>query len=854
MVDEKEAERRHRNQLAAAAAAAAAEEEQPPNAATTNNEANCDTGTNTTEEDPTPASTTVASTSRGEGAGRTAADTPSSSLSLPSTNRACAEEEVDTSCSRNSGAHVPESDDVIDDDNNEINNNNRRTSIGSNTWMEGLQTLAAGAGISSGTSSSSAGDTTGSSSRPPAGLGRPARVHPAMLSSAASRSTNASSTRSPQRTNSHDETAAAGSGGSGGPTSRTTLERSAIANFAATDSIFDSTVTSGEMSTISGILTDGESVAHRATRWRRSNLDRAVGDDPSVDTADVSALTEDRFLSATGVLPLRPTAESSPTITGFASRRPVPSYRNRPGAYHVSGIDSAAPGLTTLRRSITNEGDYIDEDEIDMVAGAPPRHPATMMISGGGGPGGSSSGGGTGEIMINPGIDVQFVTEAVAVDDDVPVAARVVEDVDLHVEDGWNEDGSSPDSTATDGDGGNKDSKRRRLRWVASLAIMLVLAVAVAVAIVVGESSNASEPVNVGAVSDNASASDVAQGGSFAGDVDLGFFQTPPTCWASGYLPKCGQCWCAPSTAEDDGSYACPELPEWIINECTAPNRRAELAEFYRSFELASVPDYLGESPIMHLGNFALSNISEQNRENPPQPCDPYAGILEGTTRADNPHLGFPPCYPQGSQWPYSSREEDMVCAYKFVDPVSDVESCKGRKYDLVSYDSEEEANADGALVTHGGPCGFCSNAHDLASFIEDTMSQIDTTRFVQCRSSQDDFAECLIGELQLSASCGTWFLAFQSPNFGACRDQCMEEKKTFMGSGKSVWDVQGPPPACEPSGCLECVREYTKVGAALAGRNTRQQPGGIFSASRYYECSAFEHPKVVFDPCDGLV
>jgi hypothetical protein len=70
--------------------------------------------------------------------------------------------------------------------------------------------------------------------------------------------------------------------------------------------------------------------------------------------------------------------------------------------------------------------------------------------------------------------------------------------------------------------------------------------------------------------------------------------------------------------------------------------------------------------------------------------CYPFAntlGPLNGYPKSNLPQCAIPP------------QTFDTVCAYKFEDGTD----CSGRNYEILTYDSEQLAQDDGAIVTHSG-------------------------------------------------------------------------------------------------------------------------------------------------------
>ena len=58
---------------------------------------------------------------------------------------------------------------------------------------------------------------------------------------------------------------------------------------------------------------------------------------------------------------------------------------------------------------------------------------------------------------------------------------------------------------------------------------------------------------------------------------------------------------------------------------------------------------------------------------------------------------------------------DEAVCAFTYLLALED--SCA--TYSYATFESEKAANAAGSFVTHRSQCGVCSNAQDLAIFLQ---------------------------------------------------------------------------------------------------------------------------------------
>ena len=75
----------------------------------------------------------------------------------------------------------------------------------------------------------------------------------------------------------------------------------------------------------------------------------------------------------------------------------------------------------------------------------------------------------------------------------------------------------------------------------------------------------------------------------------------------------------------------------------------------------------------------------------------------------------------QSPQSPHSFRCRPV---HRFLDGLARTLGClrhsrRTRAYTLQDYPSEEQATADGARITHSGPCGQCSSLQNLAIYIQ---------------------------------------------------------------------------------------------------------------------------------------
>jgi hypothetical protein len=124
-------------------------------------------------------------------------------------------------------------------------------------------------------------------------------------------------------------------------------------------------------------------------------------------------------------------------------------------------------------------------------------------------------------------------------------------------------------------------------------------------------------------------------------------------------IGRCGDCWCIPG---DDGLDECPDSGEGITDTFDL-----EYHMFWNTFKLANEDD----APFLTLD----------------EDCYPFADAII------DPIAGYPE-----SSGPQCTKPAGGVCGYLFTE---EVETCAGRPYEIVTYESRQAAEEAGAVVTH---------------------------------------------------------------------------------------------------------------------------------------------------------
>jgi hypothetical protein len=144
-----------------------------------------------------------------------------------------------------------------------------------------------------------------------------------------------------------------------------------------------------------------------------------------------------------------------------------------------------------------------------------------------------------------------------------------------------------------------------------------------------------------------------------------------------------------------------------------------------------------------------------------------------------------------------------------------------------------QAARSRGLYVTHTGPCGLCSNLHDLSIYIEKalTLRKLSTIcAFAGLRGIKSGI-KCLNKLINFTLGCSKIW-AYNPLN---TQQQCPE---CFI-SAITREPVQAPAPSCTLNDCLQCDEDKSgPVFKKFAGRN-RRNSGIVTDIIR--DCSDFQ-------------
>jgi hypothetical protein len=306
-------------------------------------------------------------------------------------------------------------------------------------------------------------------------------------------------------------------------------------------------------------------------------------------------------------------------------------------------------------------------------------------------------------------------------------------------------------------------------------------------------------------------------------------------------VQSCTDCWCVPGDGTFDSpgySNFCPKLKK---RELVYDNETIE-----GFLDYTEIGDFVGLEP---------------------PDCQPYPNLASA--------LDQEPCDPVTTK-----RAPKQVCGFKY-NSADGCRSGSNRFYELKTYRNKIQAIEDGAVITHTGRCGACSNHQDLAIYMKpgvlDIVSATCGLLFLDFMDSDlslkpaTDYAETFASaklcfatlnftvmdpKLGLSPDCAhVW--ASNSLNTavncweGTCKkweadpvpvDDCC---KTANLLEQKPWETNNMD-TCEINGCLKCdEKESGRIFKKYAGR-TRRNSGIIGAIKR--PCGSIENLKQ--DPC----
>lgn len=265
---------------------------------------------------------------------------------------------------------------------------------------------------------------------------------------------------------------------------------------------------------------------------------------------------------------------------------------------------------------------------------------------------------------------------------------------------------------------------------------------------------------------------------------------------AQDFPQRCGDCWCI------NGNDTCPTFTTNISYTFSA-----EMYNAYASFTQTSVPIPLVDAS----GNT----------------CFPFKDSVGQLSGYDGSALNQ--CV--------GPKTTEGVCAFKFTTNNS---TCDGRPYELISYSSSDAATADGAVVTHKGPCGVCSSAQDLSVRMKHVTDLASKTlpcavvyKLDTQSSSEVRFAELFtcVKNLGFSDPCGELWAHYLATNGNLCASNC---SKGYTG----VPVLNGDPPNCTLSECLQCSADIFQDDFDMLSGRTMSASGIIDAIAR--PCSTF--------------
>jgi hypothetical protein len=186
----------------------------------------------------------------------------------------------------------------------------------------------------------------------------------------------------------------------------------------------------------------------------------------------------------------------------------------------------------------------------------------------------------------------------------------------------------------------------------------------------------------------------------------------------------------------------------------------------------------------------------------PPSYTDADVAHLESFTLVDGPGIL--------SEDPYQSSPDIEPDNSQFCAVIPQSEA---NQYRLANYDTESEAVADGAMVTHQGACGQCSSLQNLAVYMahSDLTDPVRNCGIEGIVAGEEANIECLM-EIGFDLPCAQiWYFNTQNTR-NICLDVCLESlNSTHHKEDGSLND------------CIQCDEDNSgPVFKTVSGRTRR--------------------------------
>ena len=263
----------------------------------------------------------------------------------------------------------------------------------------------------------------------------------------------------------------------------------------------------------------------------------------------------------------------------------------------------------------------------------------------------------------------------------------------------------------------------------------------------------------------------------------------------------CGECWCIPDESTDG---LCPD----------------RTTAFPQLYPLDMVYNF-GNKTLVDPDTFDVvtsNNLYELE-------CNPYEGVSANTNPPWAAYQGCNLTPPQLFSNTSATGYDDAVCAFLYPD-YEETGNCD--TYTYKTYPSKQEAEDDGAVITHTKQCGVCSNAQDLSVF----LAQPDlTSAGIACslKPTLNGKITCYQEDVGFTYACAQIWARDSQHDSQYC---------VCLGCNPDA-PPYGPPPTCALGSCVECDDERSgPTFNAYSGRTRRRS--GIWSALAR-TCSSIE-------------
>mmetsp|Transcript_21166 Transcript_21166/g.45723 ORF Transcript_21166/g.45723 Transcript_21166/m.45723 type:complete len:355 (-) Transcript_21166:566-1630(-) len=280
-------------------------------------------------------------------------------------------------------------------------------------------------------------------------------------------------------------------------------------------------------------------------------------------------------------------------------------------------------------------------------------------------------------------------------------------------------------------------------------------------------------------------------------------------------LATCGDCHCIVSTGLGAASG---------LGDSSCPTRKPKIGSDYTPATIEALKRQRPLNPF----NLTCDPYDDENCElDPPQ--DDSLDILNSAV------CGLVYQFPFNGAGGTLSGEIFEAGTYKNANTDVEETLCPDAptEYLMISYENKEAAEADGAVITHVGPCGACSTTQDLAVYLTEPDLLLASKECVKRSILNQDEGKTCFQDLGFTDACAAIWLANGENTGQRCALPC-------AAAEIQDYNNNGPAPECALNGCLECDEKYSGPKFKRYAGRTRRRSGILSTIARPCEDVVF--------------